>query len=83
MVHHDPADRLAVGRRLELRGNPAARHDTDTIGEIEHFVEVIADQHDGRSAVAGFEQPLVHRRAGAHVETAAWAVRDDDFRIAG
>src|SRR5580700_748874 len=82
MVHHDPADSLAVGRRLELGGDPAARHDADAIREIEHLIEVIADQQDGGAAGARFQKALVHRRAGAHVETAAWTMRHDDFRVA-
>ena len=83
MMHHDAADRLPVRRRLKFRGNPATRHDADTIGEIEHLVKVVADQYDCRSAGARFEQPLMHRRAGSNVETPAWTVRNDDFGITG
>ena len=59
MMHHDPADSLAICRRLELGGDPAARHDTDAIGEIEHLVEVIADQQDGGAAGARLDRKSV------------------------
>src|ERR1700730_9999491 len=80
MMHHHPAYGLPVGRRFELGCDPAARYDADTIRQIEHVVEVIADHHNSRSTGAGLEEPLVHRRTGANVEAAAWAVRDDDSR---
>src|ERR1700752_2342010 len=77
MVHHDAADGLAIGRRREFGGDAAAGHDADAIGEIEHLVEVVADQQDGGAGRAGFQKALVHGGAGAHVEAAAWAVGDD------
>ena len=83
MVHHDTADGLAIGRGCELGGDAAAGHDADAIGEIEHFVEVVTDQQDGGAARARFQKSLVHGGAGAHVETATWAVRDNDLRVAG
>src|SRR5262249_14326754 len=66
MVHHDAADGLAIGRRRELSRDAAAGHDADAIGEIEHLVEVVADQEDGGAVRACFQKPFVHGGAGAH-----------------
>ena len=52
MMHHDAADGLPVYRRVEFGGNPAAGHDPDAIGKIEHLVEVIANQYDRRASRA-------------------------------
>ena len=81
MMHHDAPDGLPVRRGLELGSDPAACHDADPIGQIEHLVKVIANQHNRRSAGSGIEQSLLHRRAGANVETSARAVRDDDLGV--
>ena len=59
MVHHGAADGVAVGGSVELGDDAAARHHADAVGDAEHFVEVLADQHAprrrhrGRRAAAG------------------------------
>src|SRR5262249_49478533 len=45
------------------------------------FVEVIADQHDRGAGGARVEQTVLHRSAGAHIETAAWTVRDNHLGL--
>ena len=52
MVHHDAADGLAIRRCRKLCGDTATSHHADAIGEIEHLVEVVADQYDGHAAGA-------------------------------
>src|SRR5689334_2786068 len=81
MVHHDSPDGLPVRWGREFGGNAAAGHDADPVREIEDFVEVIADQHDRGAGGARVEQTVLHRSAGAHIETAAWTVRDDHLGL--
>src|SRR5579872_5898949 len=81
MVDHGAPDCLAVGRCLKLGRDPAPRHNADTIGETENFIEVVADQQDGGAAGARLEKSLMDRRASAHVQAAAGAMRHDDLRI--
>src|ERR1700761_1715590 len=83
MMHHDAADGLAIGRCRKLCSDTATSHHADTIGEIEHLVEVIADQYDGHAVGACFEQSFLHGRTRANVEATAWTMRDDDLRVAG
>src|SRR5271156_318277 len=81
MMHHDAPHRLPVRRSLKFRRDPATRHHADPIRQVEHLIEVIADQYDCRSAGARVEQPLMHRRAGPNIETPARTVRNDDLGI--
>ena len=80
MVHHRLPYRLPVGRLRELAGDAPARHHAHAVGQLQHFVEVFADQQHRRAAVAGGAKARMHLGAGTHVEPAARAVREHQSR---
>jgi hypothetical protein len=82
MIHHRAANLLTVCRAVEFSDDPPPGHDANPIGERQDFVEVFADQHHGGAAIAGGQQPLMHRGAGPHVKPAAWTVGHDHRRLA-
>ena len=50
---HQQADLLAVGGApVEHRDDPAAVHDADAVGQLEHLVELGGDEEDGDAGVA-------------------------------
>src|ERR1700691_1066670 len=67
MIHHGASNGVAIGGSVEFGDDTAARHDADAVGNAEHLVEVLADEHHRRAPVAGRDKPRVHGRAGAHV----------------
>jgi hypothetical protein len=53
MIHHGPANRLTVSGTVEFGDNPPPRHDTYPVGQSKDFVEILADEDDGRATIAG------------------------------
>ena len=78
MVHHGAPDRLTIRGRVETGDDAAARHRPDPVGNAEHLVEILADQHDGGARIAGGKETPVHRGVGPHVQSAGRTVRDND-----
>src|SRR5881392_392571 len=58
MTDHGTADGLAVRGPLEFGHDAAPCHDTDAIRQIENFIEVFADEHDGRAMFTRRQQTL-------------------------
>ncbi len=82
MIHHGSANRLPIGWPHEFAHNPPPGHHADAIRQAENLVKILADEHNGSTALARSQQALVHSGAGARVEPATWTVRDDDRRLA-
>ena len=80
MIHHGASNSVAISRSVEFGHDTAARHHADAIGDAEHLVEILANQHHRRASVAGRDKPGVHGGAGPNVEPAGRAVGDNDRR---
>jgi hypothetical protein len=52
MIHHSAANSLAVRRPGKFSDDTAAGHDADAVRQTQDFIEVFADQNDGRPAIA-------------------------------
>src|ERR1700691_3113967 len=64
MIHHGASNGVAIGGSVEFGDDTAARHHADAVGDAEHLVEILADQHHCRAGVAGRDKPRVHGGAG-------------------
>ena len=82
MADHRLTDSVPVQWRAEVADDASAHHDTSTVGKGQHLVEVLADEQDGGSAVAGCAKPCVNLGACSHIESAARAMCEDQLRFA-
>jgi hypothetical protein len=74
-----------VGVHLEARDvgdDPPAPQDCDPVGEVEHLLETMGNQEDGRASVAELGEQLLHRAGLAHSERRRRLVEHDHRRVA-
>src|SRR5690606_19554594 len=82
-ARHEQADRLAgeIARRLR-EAQFAGMDDGDTVGHLEQFVEVLADDEDGAAAAGEIDQRLADERGGARIHAPGGLVDDEHARLA-
>jgi len=78
-----PADLIAISiSTLCLVRDASARNHQNTVGELQHFIEILAYQQHRRAAIAGAQDLATDISGGGGIEAETWILHDEQSHIA-